>query len=331
MSDVEVKPQALNFSIAKQISKRARRHSVVLFFAGAVCLFFVIEGGLSLWLGLLGFIIIFVSSFVYLERPLSINRAKRQLIKRYALRREGADLLPHATLLLGKDGNIRLANKAALELFQSAAATTAATKDLRGKPLSAVLREPSILDALGKSLKDNKERQRMWERTIPVQRFYKITIAPALNTKDNMRPFVLISFDDQTDVLLAEQMRADFIANASHELKTPLSVFTGYLETLRGLSPDDKDNREKFLGVMEKHSSRMVQLVDDLLSLSRIEQKEHILPDEAVVLEAVIADAIDVHRSVAEKLGMEIVYNSGTASDAIVSGSHYELSQALGN
>jgi two-component system phosphate regulon sensor histidine kinase PhoR len=82
---------------------------------------------------------------------------------------------------------------------------------------------------------------------------------------------------------------------------------------------------------MEEQSSRMVQLVEDLLSLSRIEQKEHILPEEEIALESVIASAIEINRSVAEKTGMEIKYNREEGKNVFVRGSHNDLTQALSN
>src|SRR5437660_12880121 len=83
-------------------------------------------------------------------------------------------------------------------------------------------------------------------------------------------------------------MRADFIANAGHELKTPLATLIGFIETLLGPARDDAAARERFLGIMHEQAGRMARLVDDLLSLSRIELNEHIAPISRVVLEPVL-------------------------------------------
>jgi two-component system phosphate regulon sensor histidine kinase PhoR len=82
----------------------------------------------------------------------------------------------------------------------------------------------------------------------------------------------------------AEQMRADFIANASHELRTPLATLIGFIETLRGPARDDAEARERFLAIMHGQASRMARLVEDLMSLSRIELNEHMMPGDRVAL-----------------------------------------------
>ena len=74
----------------------------------------------------------------------------------------------------------------------------------------------------------------------------------------------------------SEQLRADFIANASHELRTPLAAVSGFIETLRGHARDDEAARDQFLDIMGGGSRRMRRLIDDLLSLSRIEMNEHV-------------------------------------------------------
>ena len=96
----------------------------------------------------------------------------------------------------------------------------------------------------------------------------------------------LIVLHDTTALRRAERMRADFVANASHELKTPIAGLAGFIETLRGPARDDVAARERFLGIMAEQADRMRRLVDDLLMLSRIEQHEHARP----------ATEVDVHR-----------------------------------
>src|SRR5262249_61332697 len=80
---------------------------------------------------------------------------------------------------------------------------------------------------------------------------------------------------DITALRRAERVRADFVAHASHELRTPLASLTGFVETLRGAARDDAEARERFLAMATEQAARMTRLVDDLLSLSRIEAHEH--------------------------------------------------------
>ncbi|HWZ66616.1 MAG TPA: ATP-binding protein, partial [Stellaceae bacterium] len=95
---------------------------------------------------------------------------------------------------------------------------------------------------------------------------------------------VVLSLHDITQLKRAEQMRADFIANASHELRTPLTTLTGFIETLRGPAREDAEARERFLAIMHEQAARMIRLVEDLLSLSRIELNEHVMPQGSVAL-----------------------------------------------
>ena len=94
----------------------------------------------------------------------------------------------------------------------------------------------------------------------------------------------LLILDDITAVKRTEQMRADFIANAGHELKTPLTALIGFIETLLGPARDDAAARERFLTIMHEQARRMARLVEDLLSLSRIELNEHVAPTGRVAL-----------------------------------------------
>ncbi|MFO1082828.1 MAG: ATP-binding protein [Reyranellaceae bacterium] len=104
----------------------------------------------------------------------------------------------------------------------------------------------------------------------------------------------LIVLHDTTALRRAERMRADFVANASHELKTPIAGLAGFIETLRGPARDDPTARERFLGIMADQADRMRRLVDDLLMLSRIEQHEHARPDAAVDLRRVLESVLDL-------------------------------------
>jgi two-component system phosphate regulon sensor histidine kinase PhoR len=104
----------------------------------------------------------------------------------------------------------------------------------------------------------------------------------------------LVVLHDTTALRRAERMRADFVANASHELKTPIAGLAGFIETLRGPARDDASARERFLGIMGEQADRMRRLVDDLLMLSRIEQHEHARPDAAVDLGRVLRSVLDL-------------------------------------
>jgi len=93
---------------------------------------------------------------------------------------------------------------------------------------------------------------------------------------------------DRTRERAIERMRADFVANVSHELRTPLTSLLGFIDTLRGSAADDPPAQQRFLTIMAEQAARMNRLIDDLLSLSRIELVEHQPPTERVDLGALI-------------------------------------------
>jgi two-component system phosphate regulon sensor histidine kinase PhoR len=144
------------------------------------------------------------------------------------------------------------------------------------------------------------------------------------------RATALLTVTDLTEVKRAEQLRADFVANASHELRTPLSVLLGFIETLTGPAADDPAAQREFLGIMQQQASRMARLVDDLLSLSKIELTEHAAPTRRVqVAEVVgpIARALDL-RAAERGMAIELVVAPGLPA---VPGEPDELAQLVQN
>ena len=118
----------------------------------------------------------------------------------------------------------------------------------------------------------------------------------------------LIRFLDRSEARLAEQMRVDFVANASHELRTPLSTLIGYTETLREQADEiEPATRERFLSVVHDEARRMQRVVEDLISLSRIEAEKFTAPTEAVELEPLMEQASESARRMADERGSPIV------------------------
>jgi len=128
----------------------------------------------------------------------------------------------------------------------------------------------------------------------------------------------LIRFLDRSEARLAEQMRVDFVANASHELRTPLSTLIGYTETLREQADEiEPATRERFLSVVHDEARRMQRVVEDLISLSRIEAEKFTAPTEAVELEPLIEQASESARRMAEERSSPIVCTIGDGLPAI--------------
>jgi len=151
------------------------------------------------------------------------------------------------------------------------------------RDLAAALRNPLLLAAADAVLAGEPGRSIEFTLSVPVERVLRAHLAkldgPALDDAA-----AILTLHDVTALKRSEQMRADFIANAGHELKTPLATLIGFIETLLGPAREDAAARERFLGIMREQAGRMARLVDDLLSLSRIELNEHVAPTGRVAL-----------------------------------------------
>jgi two-component system phosphate regulon sensor histidine kinase PhoR len=173
------------------------------------------------------------------------------------------------------------------------------------RDLAAALRNPTVLAAADAVLRGEASRIVEFAAGIPVERQLRAHFArigsPALDGA-----VAVLILHDITELKRAEQLRGDFIANASHELRTPLASLTGFIETLAGPARDDAEVRERFLAIMRQQAARMTRLVEDLLSLSRIELNEHLMPQERVALPPLFADLAEALALRADDRGMRI-------------------------
>ena len=135
---------------------------------------------------------------------------------------------------------------------------------------------------------------------------------------------------DLTPIRRVEEMRADFVANVSHELRTPLAALTGFIETLQGPARDDPAARERFLDIMQAQAWRMARLIDDLLSLSRIELRAHQRPDTPVDLVPIVRQVADGLQTLARDRGVAIEV-AAPAEPLIVLGDRDELIRLFEN
>jgi two-component system phosphate regulon sensor histidine kinase PhoR len=141
---------------------------------------------------------------------------------------------------------------------------------------------------------------------------------------------VLVSFEDRTDFEVAGQMRRDFVANVSHELKTPLTALMGFIETLRGAARDDAAARERFLAIMEREAGRMNRLVSDLLSLNRVESEERVRPTARIDLRALLNSVFSALKPMAEERGIRVEL-TGYPGEVEVFGDPDQLTQVFAN
>lgn len=190
------------------------------------------------------------------------------------------EVLPDPVILLDEQKLILTANKAAKTLFGA---------EIEGRSLAIAIRHPEVLDGVNTVLDGTPHHRGRISLHVPVRRSFDIQVAALSRTTQGEAAAVLI-MHDMTAEQNAEQIRADFVANVSHELRSPLSSLVGFIETLRGPARDDPAAQDRFLEIMDTESKRMTRLIDDLLSLSRVEANEHVPPEGQVNLGQLLAD-----------------------------------------
>ena len=173
-----------------------------------------------------------------------------------------------------------------------------------GALLVPVLRDPMVLEAVDEALFGGITRTTDYAGVGAQTRHWRALTRPL--PSPDLDPLAMVVLRDETDVRRMELMRVDFLANASHELKTPLASLSGFIETLKGHARDDPRARDKFLDIMAAQADRMSRLVSDLLSLSRIELNEHIPPAGRVDLARAAADVVDAVSVLAAERGVVI-------------------------
>lgn len=166
--------------------------------------------------------------------------------------------------------------------------TNAAAREAFGADLAAVLRHPGLRAAIDRALGSAKPQAAELALPVPVSREVRAALVPLDPPLSDGGRLILV-LSDRTRERAIERMRADFIANASHELRTPLASLIGFIDTLRGPAADDPQAQQRFLGIMAEQAARMNRLIDDLLSLSRIELTEHQPPSDPVDLAPLLA------------------------------------------
>jgi two-component system phosphate regulon sensor histidine kinase PhoR len=207
---------------------------------------------------------------------------RRQLAQASEAANRILEVLPDPLIVVDGDGQVIRANHAAEDAFQTR---------LTGRDLAAGLRHPQLLNAVDSALNDGERLAAEIAMPPPMSRNYSALVEPI---GDRGEGGALIVLHDLTPVRMGERMRADFVANVSHELRTPLSSLLGFVETLRGPARDDSEAQERFLAIMHGQAERMSRLIEDLLSLSRIEMDEHTRPRDDVDLRHVLGNVADM-------------------------------------
>lgn len=228
------------------------------------------------------------------------------------------EALPDPALLVDSESRIVGSNAAARRQMHFEA---------RGQFLTSILRHPDVLEAVQGAVREGASRAVEYETPAQVDRHTRCYVAPVTWGVDRA---AMLVFHDQTSRISTERMRADFLANASHELRTPLASLTLLIETISGPARDNSADRDRFLGMMQVQADRMRRLIDDLLSLSRIELDEHVPPSDR-------ADLSNVAREVADSLSPVLKERNVTLELRVpdkpvrVVGERFQLAQVVQN
>ncbi|MDB5504487.1 MAG: two-component sensor histidine kinase [Tardiphaga sp.] len=305
---------------------RLRHSAIILLAAGLVLLALVLFGELSPTRAGIAFVVIAAAALVpwrlhdvvaSREEVLGVNPVEAPAVRAIIAG------MPDPAALLDRAGRVIHFNPAAAQLAPA----------LRKNELAQfALRSPEIVVALREAIATTEPRRATYLDHVPVDRWMELIITPlsvptAFGGSDIC---MLMTFHDQTPLRRVEEMRADFVANASHELRTPLAALSGFIETLQGPARDDAKARERFLGIMHTQAKRMARLIDDLLSLSRVELTAHVRPDMQVDLLPIIRQVSDGLEPLAAERNVKIEMDLPDAA-VTISGDREELLRLFEN
>ncbi|GKY87660.1 sensor histidine kinase [Sinisalibacter aestuarii] len=218
------------------------------------------------------------------------------------------------------DGRVGTINPAMAALFGEA---------IRGRHYITAFRQPALIDRIEAALAEGTRQEGRYSgRQAGQDTTHVATISPI---GSNGRPGgCLVFLEDMTHLEEAGERRSEFVANVSHELRTPLTAISGFIETLRGPARDDPEARARFLDIMERETRRMNRLVDDLLSLARVEDVERMRPPEEVDVAELLSGAVRGLHPQAERRSVTLAL-SGCDLPARAPGDPDQLTQVFTN
>src|SRR5579884_845378 len=313
----------LNDNQALPVAARPGRGWIVIVVAAAVFMGLVLAGALAGAYAVVGFAAVASAAFLAFRGaeasgatppPVAVPRAEDSLRTLIAA-------LPDPVIALDRNGHVLALNEQARSL---------APASRLGEPVSLALRMPELIEAIDRVLSGGEEQRVQYAEGGPRDRWFEAVIVPLKRDAGGAGPdLVLMTFHDLTPLRRVEEMRADFVANASHELRTPLAALSGFIETLQGPARDDAKARERFLAIMQEQARRMARLIDDLLSLSRIELNAHRRPEKTVELAPIVRQVVDGLETLARDRGVTLQIEASTALS--VRGDHDELVRVFEN
>ena len=229
---------------------------------------------------------------------------------------ELVEAIPLPALIVGRDIRIKCSN--------------ARMKEVAGLiqvdlPFVSAIRQPALVDAVKGTLKDGMPRNAIYQSfKARSEGEYYVVVAP-------IGDCVLVTFQDQSELRSVALMRREFVANVSHELRTPLTSVLGFIETLQGPARDDVAGRDRFLSIMHDEAIRMENLIDDLLSLSRVEENERKRPDQQVAIVPLLESIISSLKPKADAVQVELLLENGCDVATAIPGDAEQLRQVFNN
>ncbi|MEP5762684.1 MAG: ATP-binding protein [Litoreibacter sp.] len=237
------------------------------------------------------------------------------------------DNIPASLVIKGISLPVLAVNSEEIITVANAAAVEMLGHDPTGLNAVTLLRQAPVLTALNLSLRDGRESNAdfLMTRTGGEELTFNIHFQPVDNK------YVVLSFTDTSVKESADKIRRDFIANISHELRTPLTGLTGFIETLRTTARDDPDARDRFLSIMDHEAKRMGRMVEDLLSLSRVETDERIRPRAPIKISGVLRSVIATLEGKLGDANIEVITEGFDTGNWLVLGDRDQLIQLFLN
>ncbi len=287
------------------------------------CVLAFISGPI-LWPALAG---LMVTAIAALMRPRAERRTAAEMAQSQETARAGVQAMlsgiADPVIVLDAQGNVTMFN---------AQAKAALPQLGRGRSLSFAVRSPEVVSAVERVLREGAVAETEFHEKVPVERSFEVRATPVRIDGDveaSAATEIVMLFRDVTAARRLERMRVDFVANASHELRTPLASLYGFIETIEGPAKNDPAAQTRFLAIMREQARRMSRLIDDLLSLSRIELKEHVHPTEDVRLDSVLSEVVDTLTPLALECKTKIEIEG--LSRVLVAGDRDELIRVFEN